>query len=508
MSELRILFCASEVTPYAKTGGLADVAGALPRALHQMGCDVRIFMPFYRSVRGKIDSVTPLAENLPIPVGIHDFRLHIWEARTSSGIPLYLLEKDELFDRGSLYGTPARGDYEDNAERFVAFCRSVHPLCARLGWYPDILHLHDWQTALVASYYHYFWRYDPNFLHAGVVFTIHNLAYQGKFPASYFSLTHLPPEAFSMDGIEFWGNCNFLKAGLIHSDFLTTVSPRYSREIQQPEFGYGMEGILRERRADLAGILNGVDYTVWSPEADPLIPARYDAADLSGKRACKDGLLSELGFPEEAYDLPLLGIIGRMASQKGFDLLLEAMEELMSLPLNLVILGTGDAEIEQKLEEIADHYPDKLKVLFQFDERLAHGIEAGADIFLMPSHYEPCGLNQMYSLRYGTIPVVYRTGGLDDTVVDVLQYPLTGTGFKFYEYKADPFLYVVRAALELFQNEQSWREIQERAMAQDFSWSRSAGEYLEIYETLFESKRRAKEGSPGMERATPRGVAE
>jgi starch synthase len=496
MTDLRILFCASEVSPYAKTGGLADVAGALPHELRQLGCDVRVFMPLYRSVLPKLDSLTPLAEDVPIQVGMHEYRVHFWETRTSSSVPLYLLEKDELYDRAHLYGTPTRGDYQDNAERFVTFCRAVHPLCELLDWFPDVFHLHDWQTGLAASYTNYVRRHDPRFLHSGVVFTIHNMAYQGLFPANHFALTGLPPEAFSIGGIEFHGQCSFLKAGLIHGDFLTTVSPRYSREIQESEFGHGMEGILIERSDDLVGILNGIDASTWDPETDPLIPANYSMHNLSGKRTCKEVLLKDLGFPEESRGLPLLGIISRMASQKGFDLLLETLEELMSLPLTLVILGTGEPEIERQLKEIADHYPLRLKILFQFNEQLAHRIEAGADIFLMPSHYEPCGLNQMYSLRYGTIPLVYRTGGLDDTVMDILQYPLTGTGFKFYDYNPSPFLYTLRSALELFRGAGKWIELQERAMAQDFSWDRSAREYLKIYEMVSEGRRRAKEGRP------------
>ncbi len=484
MKNLRILFCSSEVSPYAKTGGLADVAGALPPALQQLGCDVRIFMPLHRVVREKVDSLSPVAEKIPIPVGIHNYHVHLWESRTSSGIPIYFMEKEEFFDRAHLYGTPLRGDYEDNAERFITFCRAVFPLCSKLGWHPDIFHIHDWQTALVAAYLDAERHNNPNFAHSGTVFTIHNLAYQGVFPAGHFSLTGLPAEALSIQGLEFWGKCNFLKGGLVFGDFLTTVSPRYSEEIQQPQFGAGLEGVLKERSRSLAGILNGVDYTAWNPERDPLIAANYSAMDPSGKQSCKEALINELGLPQDCLDMPLLGMISRLDAQKGFDLVVEILEDLMDLPLSLIILGTGDAKIEKKLQRTAKHYPDRMRALFQFNEELAHKIEAGVDMFLMPSRYEPCGLNQLYSLRYGTIPVVHATGGLYDSVIDIQQNPDSGTGFKFYNYEASEFLKTVETAFEYFMDREKWLALQKRAMTQDFSWNRSAEEYLKIYENV------------------------
>jgi starch synthase len=493
MTNPKILFCASEASPYAKTGGLADVIGALPGALRQLGCDVRVLMPLYRSTRAQLESSLSLvAENISVTVGIHDFHVHFWEATTPSGAPIYFVEKEEFFDRSYLYGSPVRGDYEDNAERFVAFCRAVPALCSQLDWFPDIFHLHDWQTALMASYHYFHWRYDSNFTQAGTVFTIHNLGYQGIFPGDYFNLMHLPPAAYSLSGIEYWGQCNFLKAGLIYSDFITTVSPRYSVEIQKPELGYGLEGILQERRDALAGILNGVDYEEWDPRTDPLIPANFSGTDLSGKKICKEELLLEFGFPEEGKSRPLLSMISRLASQKGFDLLLEILDEIMELPVSLLILGTGDAEIENKLQEMADRHPAKLKMIFQFNEGLAHRIEAGSDIFLMPSHYEPCGLNQMYSLRYGAIPIVHATGGLDDSVEDVVRFPQTGTGLKFYSYDAADFLAAIRRGLDLYENGDRWRELINRAMEQDFSWGRSAQEYLRIYRSVVDKKVRLR----------------
>jgi starch synthase len=484
MKNLRVLFCASEVTPYAKTGGLADVAEALPAALKELGCDVRVFMPFYRGVRDWVKSPKVLSDLPPISVGIHDYHINVLETRSISGLPLYLLEKDEFFDRSFLYGSPGAGDYEDNAERFITFCHAIRLLCDGLQWYPSILHLHDWQTALAAAYHHHHWRHEPEFAASRTVLTIHNLAYQGVFPSRYFSLTNLPAEAFSIHGIEFWGNCNFLKAGLVYSDWLTTVSPRYSREIQSPESGQGLHGVLQQRTESLSGILNGIDQTVWNPKTDSFIVQNYSPSRLNGKRLCKEALLFELGFDNQPSELALVGMIGRLATQKGFQLLLEMVDQLMELPLLLAILGTGDSEIGKMLQAMAERYPERIKLRIEFNEPLAHRIEAGADMFLMPSSYEPCGLNQMFSLRYGTIPIVHATGGLDDSVVDVQLDPTLGTGFKFYTHEPKALLETIKAALELFRDRVKWMELQRRAMAQEFSWKRAAEQYLQVYERV------------------------
>jgi len=484
MKDLRVLFCASEVAPYAKTGGLADVAEALPVALKECGSDVRVFMPFYRCVRNWVKSAKLLIDLPPISIGVHEYRVRLLETRSVSGLPLYLLEKDEFFDRSFLYGSPGAGDYEDNADRFIAFCRAIPLLCDALQWYPSILHLHDWQTALAAAYHHYHWRHQPGFAASKTVLTIHNLAYQGVFPRPYFSLTSLPAEAFSIHGIEFWGNCNFLKAGLVYSDWLTTVSPRYSREIQSPESGYGLHGVLQQRTESLTGILNGIDQTVWNPRTDSYIRQNYSSSRLTGKRQCKEALLAELGFDNQPSELALVGMVGRLAAQKGLHLLLEIVDQLMELPVLLAILGTGDSEINRMVQEMSERYPDRIKIRFEFNEPLAHRIEAGADLFLMPSSYEPCGLNQMYSLRYGTIPIVHATGGLDDSVVDVHLEPGQGTGFKFYTHESKALLETIKTALELFRNKPQWVELQRRAMAQEFSWKHAAEQYLQVYEKV------------------------
>lgn len=482
MKNLRVLFCASEATPYAKTGGLADVAEALPAALKELGCDVRVFMPFYRCVRDWVKTPKVLSDLPPISVGVHDYHVNLLETRSTSGLPLYLLEKDEFFDRSFLYGSPGSGDYEDNAERFITFCHAIRLLCAGLQWYPSILHLHDWQTALAAAYHHYTWRREPEFAGTKTVLTIHNLAYQGVFPSRYFSLSNLPEEAFSIHGIEFWGNCNFLKAGLVYSDWLTTVSPRYSREIQDPESGHGLHGVLQQRTQSLSGILNGIDQTVWNPKTDSFIVQNYSPSRLTGKRLCKEALLAELEFDNQPSDLALMGMVGRLATQKGFHLLFEMVDQLMELPVLLAILGTGDSEIGEMVRAMAERYPDRIKVRIEFNEPLAHRIEAGADLFLMPSSYEPCGLNQMYSLRYGTIPIVHATGGLDDSVVDMQLDRAFGTGFKFYRHESTAFLETIKAALELFRDRMKWMELQRRAMAQEFSWKHAAEQYLQVYD--------------------------
>ena len=487
MDDLRILLCSPEIAPYAKTGGLADMAAALPEALKELGCDIRLFMPLYHCARDKAVPLKPIAQQIPLLIGNRTYHCNLWETVSAGGIPVYLLEKEEFFDRDHLYGIHGK-DYEDNAERYIAFCQAVFPLCSHLSWFPNILHLHDWQAALVSAYWFHNWRYDPALSRTKTVFTIHNLAYQGIFPATHFALTHLPLHAFAMEGLEFWGNCNFLKAGVIYSDALTTVSPRYSQEIQRPEFGSGLDGLIKDRRDKLVGILNGADYKIWNPETDPLIPARYDARNLSGKAVCKKRLLAELGFPKTNVNYPLLGMITRLVPQKGLDLFREVLDQLLSLNVSVVVLGTGDPPIEQWLKAKAEQVPGKLQVHLKFDERLAHLIEAGADLFLMPSRFEPCGLNQMYSLRYGTIPVVHATGGLDDSIVDVMLNPQTGTGFKFYQYTAFDFLYTTRSALELFQAKEKWLKLQQRAMAEDFSWGRSARSYLDLYRKLLDQR--------------------
>lgn len=482
-----ILFCASEATPFVKSGGLADVVGSLPKALKKLGCNVRIFIPLYRSIRDAYTNLNVLEEKIFIPVGLHHFTGYLWKTQTPEGIEVYLLEKDEFFDRTYLYGNPdpQRGDYEDNAERFIFFSRSVYSLCLHINWVPNIMHLHDWQAALIAPYLKHHWQHDPTFKSVKCVLTVHNLAFQGIFSGPYYTLTHLPAEFFTMEGMEYWGQCNFLKGGIVCSDFVTTVSPTYMRQIQTPEHGYGLDGVLRNRSDRLTGILNGIDFDIWNPSNDPYLPVPFDHENLAAKKICKKHLLRETGLLPDLLNKPLCATIGRMTHQKGYDLIHAIAPRIFERDGGLIVLGTGDPNLVSMFRDLKDKYPDRCATIFEFNEAMAHIIEAGADIFLMPSRFEPCGLNQMYSLRYGTVPVVHATGGLEDSVIDIRENPGEGTGIKFRTYSTDAFWEAIAAAFDLYEgNQDTWQEMQKRGMRQDFSWQRSAQEYLSLYKQV------------------------
>ncbi len=483
MKNLRILFCASEAAPYAKTGGLADVADALPAVLKDLGCDVRLFIPFYRCVRDWVKAPKLLPAPSPISVGIHDYRVNLLETRTLSGIPLYLLEKDEFFDRSYLYGSPGAGDYEDNAERFITFCRAIHSLCHALRWSPSILHLHDWQTALAAAYHRTQWRHDPLLADAKTILTIHNLAYQGLFPAAQYGLTNLPAEYFNLAGVEFYGQLGCLKAGIVYADIITTVSPRYAREITTEEMGCGLDGLLRQRNSSLVGILNGVDADEWNPQSDPHLKHAYSAADLRGKEMNKLELQREFGLPIRA-DIPLFGSIGRLAEQKGVEILLAALEETLGAKMQFIVVGSGAPTFEKAYRDLARRYPSQVGVQIGFNEGLSHRIEAGSDFFLMPSRFEPCGLNQMYGLRYGAIPIVRATGGLDDTVIDIREDSAKANGIKFMEYSPAALVKSIHKALALFEEPHLMQQFRHNGMTADFSWNRVVSEYIRIYEKI------------------------
>ncbi|MBI3995822.1 MAG: glycogen synthase GlgA, partial [Nitrospirae bacterium] len=412
---MRILYAASEVSPFAKTGGLADVAGALPEALVRLGHEVKVIMPRYSVVDEKRWRLKPRGD-LAVKLAGKDHTFHLWACHLAdSPVEFFFLSNKGLFDRPGLYQEKGM-DYPDNLERFSAFSRAVLEVPKKLNWQPDIIHGNDWQTALTFAFLKAHFSADSFYRKTGTVFTIHNLGYPGLFPAAEFAGLGLPPEYFTPDRLEFYGKLNLLKAGLVFAGVLNTVSPTYSREIQTPEFGQGLEGVLATRRADLFGILNGVDYRQWNPARDPAISHPYDARSLKGKRLCKEALQKECHL--EVKEVPLVGMITRLTAQKGLDLVIEALDELMRMDLQLVVLGAGEPEMEQKLKAAMRRYSEQLSVRIQFDEPLAHRIEAGADLFLMPSSYEPCGMNQMYSLRYGTVPIVRKTGGQADTVED------------------------------------------------------------------------------------------
>jgi len=485
---LRVLFVTPEAVPFAKTGGLADVAGALPKYLRPLGCDLKLVMPYYRMVKKTDIPIRHLGDEMEVTVGGETIRVDLYQGQLAQEIPIYFIGREEFYDREYLYGTP-KGDYFDNAERFIFFSKAALLLCRYLGFSPDIIHHHEWQTGLIPAYLKSIYREDPLFSQAGVVFTIHNIAYQGLFRKEKFWLTGLPQEMYNPEGIEFWERINLMKAGIVYADGINTVSRRYSQEIQTPEFGYGLEGILSKRKQDLCGIINGVDYTEWDPSCDAHLVARYDPKDLSGKNACKKDLLKEFHLPSSLEKVPLLGMISRLADQKGFDLLAEILEELFTFDVGFVLLGTGEQKYHDLFQKVARKYPQKAGIRIAYDDRLAHKIEAGADFFLMPSKYEPCGLNQIYSLKYGTIPVVRATGGLDDTVVNYDPVTGTGNGFKFSRYEAKEFLNQIKAAISFFSQPKHWKQLLQNAMAADFSWQRSAEAYLQLYRKALQKRK-------------------
>src|SRR5215469_2987110 len=472
---MRILFVASEALPYAKTGGLADVIEALPRALVKLGHEVAVFLPRYRDVK-------PSSVFLPSVTISQGTRLRFPSIGGSlhRGVRYFFLDDPFYFDRDGLYADHHR-DFPDNAERFTEFSRAALEL-AKQVWLPDIFHCHDWQAAMVPVLLRSSYGDDRVLSNIPVVFTIHNMGYHGLFPRDVLQRAGIPSELYHPGGIEFFGNVNFLKGGLVYSDYLTTVSRKYAQEIQTSEFGFGLEGVVRTRADRLVGILNGVDYSVWSPDRDALLPAKYSAANMAGKQACKEKLLDELKLAKDNPHRPVLGIVSRFADQKGFDLIASIIRELLYEDVLLAVLGTGDRRYEDMFRALAKDFPGRVGAVISYDNRLAHLIEAGADIFLMPSRYEPCGLNQIYSLRYGTVPVVRATGGLDDTIDSFDLEHGTGTGFKFYDYDRGALLHAIRQALHSYSNDGVWKRIQLNGMAKDFSWNTSATEYAKLYE--------------------------
>lgn len=473
---MRILFAASEALPYAKTGGLADVIEALPRALVKLGHEVAVFLPRYRGIRTSsiaVPSMTiPLGSRLRFPA--------ITNGGVHRGVRYFFLDDPFYFDRDGIYGDRNR-EYPDNADRYTEFCRAAIELTKQV-WMPDLIHCHDWQTAMIPVLLRSSYGDDPSVQSLPTVFTIHNMGYHGIFPREALERVGLPAAIYHPGGVEFFGNINFLKGGLVYSDYLTTVSRKYAQEIQSSEFGFGLEGVARSRADRLVGILNGVDYSAWSPDRDTLIPAKYSAKNMVGKRICKQALLEELKLQNGNLNRPVIGIVSRFADQKGFDLIAQIAAELMQEDLLLAVLGTGDRRYEELFRALAADFPGRVGAVIAYDNRLAHLVEAGSDIFLMPSRYEPCGLNQIYSLRYGTVPVVRATGGLDDTIEPFDLQHGTGTGFKFVEYSGSALLHAIRQALHHFSDEGVWNRIQLNGMVKDFSWNTSAAEYAKLYE--------------------------
>jgi starch synthase len=469
---LKILMVASEATPFCKTGGLADVIGALPAALKHLGHDVAVVIPGYREVKFP-GAVREVSRNLHISLG-RGYKVDLYEA-VEREVPFHFVDCPELFDRDGLYGSGG-ADFPDNHIRFAVFSMAALNVARHL-FRPQIIHCHDWQSALAPVYIHQFFRGDPTFLGARLLFTIHNLGYQGIFPASVLPEIGVDRKLFTPDRLEFYGRLNLLKGGIVFSDFVSTVSKGYAREIQTPEYGFGLENLLRTRANRLTGIVNGVDYLEWSPDTDGYIAQNYSLDDLSGKRECKRALLEDLGLPTDDLDRPAIGIVSRFVDQKGFDLIAEIASELAALDLYMTVLGSGEERYESMFRQLAADFPHKFGVRIGYDDGLAHRIEAGADMFLMPSRYEPCGLNQIYSLRYGTIPIVRATGGLDDTID-------TETGFKFSEYTGLALYDAIQTALSAYQDRQGWVGRMRRAMRKDYSWSSAAAEYAALYQEM------------------------
>jgi starch synthase len=477
---MHIAFVASECVPFSKTGGLADVVGALPRALANLGHQVSVYLPRYKQT--KLPEARTVVQSITVPFDDRYRFAAVVTAGEQHGVKFYFVDYPPYFDRDALYGTPA-GDYPDNAERFALFSRAVLEASKILG-VPNVFHCHDWQSALVPVLLRTVYAEDPAFRDVGCTFTIHNMGYQGLFPSEILPLLMLPWDLFTMSKMEFFGQVNFLKGALVYSDFITTVSKKYSQEIQTSEYGFGLEGVLRARAATVTGILNGVDYDEWSPECDKFAVAKYSATDLSGKNKCKQDLLAAFAVTGANPKLPVIGIVSRFAAQKGFDLISNIMDRLAREDMIVVALGAGDKEYEEMFLRLNRQFPQKIAVKIAYNNELAHKIEAGSDMFLMPSRYEPCGLNQIYSLRYGTVPIVRATGGLDDTIEPWDARAGKGTGFKFTDYSGESLLLTVRQALQAYRDQTSWQVLMRNGMSKDFSWNASAKEYVRVYERV------------------------
>jgi starch synthase len=478
---LRVLYVTSECAPWIKTGGLADVSAALPPALEACGVDVRILMPLYASVRPQL---THAAVRAQLPANGPRPAASLVEAPLPSGTPAWLLDAAELYERdGGPYVDATGRDWPDNARRFAALARTAADIARGvdgLDWVPDVVHAHDWQAGLAPAYVHF------DGTRAATMTTIHNLAFQGIFPADTLRMVGLPPESWSIDGVEYYGQLSFLKAGLYYADAITTVSPTYAEEIRREPLGMGLQGLLAARRDALTGILNGIDTATWDPARDAALPRAFDASHPQGKATSKRALQARAGLPQEA-DVPLLAMVSRLTEQKGVDLVLALAEQLRQTPLQLVVLGTGDRLFEEALLELAEAQPLRVSVRIGFDEAYAHLIEGGADIFLMPSRFEPCGMNQMYSQRYGTIPVVHGTGGLRDSVIDCAPETLadkSASGFVFDTPTLPAFAEAVQRALTAYADRRLWRALQKNGMARDFSWAASARKYADLYGSL------------------------
>jgi starch synthase len=489
---MKIVMISAECTPYAKTGGLADVVGALPRALRSLGHEVIVVMPKYSTIDHNRFGLHPYLSPLGVWMGTVEEWCAVHTA-DNRGVPVYFIEMNKYFDRWGLYHDADFNDYQDNPRRFGFLTRAGLQLCRDIGFVPDIVHAHDWHTALAPAYLKIWHWNDPILGGAASVLTIHNIAYQGVYNARDYDYLGLQWSNFTPDKFEDHGRINFLKGGIHYADMVNTVSPTYARETRTPEGGYGLAPYLNNRGEDYVGILNGADYSQWDPATDKMIPARYSAKDLSGKAVCKRELQKRFLLDVDPK-IPVIGVVSRLVPQKGLDLLAQSIEGMMaSMLVQFVILGSGDKALESYYGGLPARYPGRIGSYIGFSEELSHWIEAGSDFFIMPSIYEPCGLNQMYSLKYGTLPIVRATGGLDDTVEQYDETSGAGTGFKFYEPSASAIYYTVGWAVSTyFDRPEHIQKMIQAAMAQDFSWEKSARQYEALYERAIANKRRVK----------------
>jgi starch synthase len=477
---MRILLASSEVHPYSKTGGLADMVGALAKALAHKGHQVGVVTPLYAGIRERFPGLKRLNLPMDLPLGQRRVCAETWCLEPSPGLAVYFVDQPAFYDRAELYQQQGM-DYPDNAERFIFFSKAAAHLALHLPWQPEVLHLHDWQSGPAALLLQHQKKIGGQGAVPGVCLTIHNLAYQGLFPAAQYALMNLPWDYFTPEGVEFYGQLGCLKAGIVYADVITTVSPRYAREITTPEMGCGLDGLLRRRQDSLVGILNGVDYEEWSPISDSYIAHPYSDSDLSGKAANKLDLQREFALPVDG-GIPLFGSVGRLAEQKGVEIMLGALEEMLNAGLQFVLIGSGAPAFQKAYQDLARRYPSQVGVRIGFDEGVSHRIEAGCDFFLMPSRFEPCGLNQMYGLRYGTIPIVRATGGLDDTVIDPREDAAKANGIKFAEYSSTALAKGIRKALALFEDVELLKHFRLNGITADFSWDRTVEEYLNAYQ--------------------------
>jgi starch synthase len=476
---VNILFVSSEVFPFAKTGGLADVVGALPEALAKRGQDLSVILPFYKCVTEN-SSPHLFKKGIRLQINRREVKFDLYLLRHGN-VDVYFVKKDEYYRRDYLYGAP-QGDYPDNALRFGFFAKAAIASIPHIGRV-DILHCNDWQSALIPLYINFFHRQKPEYSNIKLIFTIHNMAYQGLFGKAFMSPLGIPGDLFTPDCLEFYGRLNFMKAGIIYSGIVTTVSEGYRREILTPEFGCGLDGLLRTRERVLYGIINGVDYSVWNPATDRFIAERYTKENLSGKEKCKIDVLKEFGI---RYDpkRPLIGMITRLAEQKGIDLVVDCMDDMLKLGVDFVLLGFGDEKYNNIFRYLAEKHKDHVGARIDFDNALAHKIEAGSDMFLIPSRYEPCGLNQMYSLKYGTVPVVRAVGGLDDTITNFNPSTKQGNGFKFKDASPDALLRALKHAVDIFKDKKQWNVLLANGFSCDYSWDSSAKKYEDLYTKL------------------------